>query len=116
MTDEYILERGYKEYSPTPLDSEHIVTRFQKRFDDSIGKRYFIDVVKWSNEFIPMSHRGKWYEPFSYEYEVQVEMGEDERPINLHFFSSWTLGKVEEFMDEFFEKMKPNHYETWDKC
>ena len=34
MTDEYLLERGYKKYQPSPFDNECIVARFQKRFDD----------------------------------------------------------------------------------
>ena len=37
MTDEYILEKGYKQYNPTQFDNKHIVARFQKRFDDEYG-------------------------------------------------------------------------------
>jgi hypothetical protein len=114
MNDTYLTEHGYKEYTPTPFDNEHIVARFQKRFDDNFGKKYFINVLKWSNDFIPTYHRDKYWEPFSYEYEVQVDMNEDENPIILHFFTSWTLEKVENFMEEFFEKMKPNYCEAWD--
>ena len=46
MTDEYLLERGYKQYKPTQFDNESVVARFQKRFDDDFGKKYFIDVLK----------------------------------------------------------------------
>lgn len=115
MTDDkYLLMRGYKEYSPTQFDNESIVARFQKRFDDDFGKKYFINAVKWSYDFVPESHRDKWWEPFSYEYEVQVEIG-DEKPLNLNFFSDWSIEQVENFMEEFFEKMKPNYYESWDE-
>lgn len=116
MTDEYILEKGYKRYSPTPvLDSEYIVAKFQKRFDDDFGKKYFINILKWSRDYIPAEHRDKYWTQYVYEYEVQVSMYEEDNTINLHFFADWTLDKVEDFMESFFEKMNPNYYESWDE-
>lgn len=114
MVDEKLLDRGYKQYKPTLFDNESIVARFQKRFDDDFGKKYFIDVLKWSQEYVPVDRRDKWWKPFVYEYEVQVSIGEDENSINLEFSSSWTIEDVEEFMENFFEKMQPNYYESWD--
>lgn len=113
--DKYLIERGYKEYPPTVFDNNHIVAMFQKRFDDDFGKRYFINVKKWLNDYIPTSHRDKYWNLFSYEYEVYVTMHEDEKPINLKFFSNWDVENVEKFMVDFFEKMEPNYYESWDK-
>lgn len=117
MKDEYLLERGYKQYQPIPvLDNEYIVARFQKRFDDDIGKKYFIDVKKWSHDYIPKSRRDELWEHFSYEYECYITMFDEEKPINFEFGTSWTLEEVENFMENFFEKIKPNYYETWDEC
>lgn len=117
VTDEYLLERGYKQYRPTPvIDSEYIVAKFQKRFDDDFGKKYFIDISKWSHEFVPVHLRDKWWKPFSYEYDMYVSVSEEENPIYLKFGTSWTLDNVEKFAEEFFDKMKPNYYETWDEC
>lgn len=116
MTDEYLLERGYKQYPTTPvLDSDSIVAKFQKRFDDNFGKKYFIDVAKWSHDYVPVSRRDKWWKPFSYEYHLYVTMFEDEKPIYLQFGTSWTIEEVEEFAEDFFEKMKANYYESWDE-
>ena len=115
MTDEYLLNLGYKEYEPTMYDDYYIVGRFQKRFDDEIGKRYFIDVIKWSNEFVPECRRDEWWEPFTYEYEVHVTMNKEENPLILHYLSSWKPEDVEKNVEDFFEKMKPNYYETWDE-
>ena len=95
LTDEKLLERGYKQYSPTPFDNSSIVARFQKRFDDDFGKKYFIDALKWSQEYVPLDRRDKWWKPFVYEYEVQITIGENENSINLGFFSSWTIEDVE---------------------
>lgn len=114
MTDEYLIEKGYRKYNPTPYDNKYIVARFQKRFDDEYGKKYFIDVLKWSQNFIPVERRDEYWEQYVYEYEVQVYMYTEDNTINLHFYTNWTLDKVEEFMAEFFEKMRPNYYELWD--
>ena len=113
MTDEYLLERGYKKYPPTYY-SNYVVAMFQKRFDDDFGKKYFINVLKWSHDYVPTCRRDEWWEPFSYEYEVQVTMSENDNGLDLKFHSSWTLEEVEIFIEEFFEKMKPNYYEDWD--
>lgn len=116
MNDEYLLERGYKQYKPTPyLDNEYIIAKFQKRFDDDFGKKYFIDVSKWSHNFVPVDRRDKWWQPYSYEYDLYVSMFEEEKPIYLKFGTSWTIEEVENFAEDFFNKMKPNYYESWDE-
>lgn len=117
MDDKYLLERGYKEYLPNPvLDNESIVKKFQKRFDDDFGKKYFIDVAKWSHDYVPVSRRDKWWTPFSYAYHLYVSMfEEEEKPIYLEFGTSWTLEEVEKFAEDFFNKMEPNYYESWDE-
>lgn len=115
MNDEYLLERGYKEYKPTPyLDNDSIVAKFQKRFDDDFGKKYFIDISKWSHDYVPTWRRDKWWEPFSYEYDLYVTMFEEDKPIYLKFGTSWTLEEVENFAENFFNKMELNYYESWD--
>ena len=113
MTNEFLIKRGYWRYDPTPFDIDAVVDRFQKRFDDSVGKKYFINVIRYSNDYIPKDKRDKWWTPFSYEYEIQVTTFKKESPINLHFFANWTIEEVEKFADELFEKMHLNYYERW---
>ena len=113
INDEYLIKRGYKEYKPTRFDNESVVARFQKRFDDDFGKKYFIDVLKWSHDYVPNHMRDKWWKPFTYHYETQVTMFEGEKALNLEFFSDWTLEEVESFMSDMFKKMKLNYYESW---
>lgn len=33
--------------------------------------------------------------------------------MKFEFFSDWTLEQVEKFMEDLFEKMKVNYYESW---
>jgi hypothetical protein len=42
-------------------------------------------------------------------------MFEEEKPIYLKFGTSWTLEEVENFAENFFNKMEPNYYESWDE-
>lgn len=115
MTDEYLFEHGYKKYQPTTFDNECVVARFQKRFDDDFGKKYFIDILRWSNDYIPISHRGEDWELYSYEYEMHFSMYSEEKSLNITLFNSWTLEEVEIFAENFFNTMKPNYYENWDE-
>lgn len=114
MNDEYVLERGYKKYDPTGFDNDSVVLRFQKRFDDKYGKKYFIDILKWSYDFIPVNHRDEYWKPFGYTFEIYTTMFDEEKCLNMEFYSNWTLEEIEQFAEDFFEKMKPNYYETWD--
>ena len=115
MDDRYLLEHGYKQYPKNSvLDSEFVVACFQKRFDDYFGKKYFIDVKKWSHDYIPVNRRDEWWEPFSYTYYLYTSMYEEEKPIHIEFGSSWTLGEVEGFAEHLFDKMELNYYENWD--
>lgn len=115
--DEHLIEKGYKQYEPTQFDERgFVVARFQKRFDDEHGKKYFIDVVKHSWDLVPEHKRDKWWKEFTYEYEVQVTFGKDKNALNLNFFSSWTIEEVEEYMEKFFSVMGVNYYEKWSEC
>lgn len=114
ITDEYLLEKGYKKYPPSPLDNKSVVARFQKRFDDNFGKKYFVDILRWSNDYIPMSCRSEDFEIYSYEYEIYFSMCQEERDLKVKFFNNWSIEDVEIFAEDFFEKMHPNYYEDWD--
>ena len=114
MTDEYLFEHGYTKYPPTPFDDKYVVARFQKRFDDDFGKKYFINILRWSRDYIPMSYRGEDFEIYGYEYEIPFSMYKEEKSLEIKLFNNWTLKEVEIFVEDFFEKMKPNYYENWD--
>ena len=106
-------EHGFKEYNPTRFDNDSVILRFQKRYDDDFGKKYFIDILKWDNSYVPANRRDKWWKPYSYTYETQITMFKDCKALNFEFFSDWTLEQVEKFMEDLFEKMKVNYYESW---
>ena len=111
--DQKLYDLGYHDYSPTPYDSENIVLRFQKRFDDEIGKRYFIDVIKWDNKFIPVHSRPQTFKQYDYEYEAQMYKKDTHDAVDFHFHTSWTIEMVEEFMKTQFETGLYDYYEKF---
>lgn len=106
-----LIARGYHEYLPSPLDHQGIQRCFQKRFDDEIGKKYFINVHEW--ESIRHPHTGEITGP-SYEYEVYLETEEEHDPVRILFYSSWNIEKVEKYLDHLFSTGGYAYYEKWE--
>ena len=105
--DEYLIKRGYKEFTTAPYN-EYASKCFQKRFDDKIGKKYFITVHKY-DPIHPMDSVG-------YEYGVQLKNVNNENPINLNYFAGWKVEEVEEYMDKLWATGLFGYYERWDEC
>ena len=105
--DDFLIRRGYKEFPPTPYD-RYVSKCFQKRFDDKIGKKYFITVCKY-DPIHPMDSVG-------YEYNIQLKNINNENPINLNYFAGWEVEEVEEYMDKLWATGLFGYYERWDEC
>jgi len=97
-------------YKPTPFDSDGVETRFQKCFVDELGKKYFIDIVKWQ----PMElNNGNRYGA-TYEYETQFYKKGTHDAVNIEFICSWSIEDVEDYLEKLFETGLFEHYELWD--
>lgn len=115
-TDEYFFNLGYKKYDKSQFDSDITIYNFQKRFDDEKGKKYFIDINKYSNEWMSEYDKQQdWYKPYSYTYSCQLYEKETHAPINLEFFSDWSIERVESFVERLFQNGELDYYEKWDE-
>ena len=116
MTDQDFISRGFKQFPPTPhLDPDGMETHFQKRYDDEVGKRYFITVNKWKAFEHPYTHER--FEP-TYEYSAQLykKSGRhDAKAVDFLFHSTWTLDEVEDYMQKLFDTGLFDYYEKWDE-
>ena len=116
-----LRDRGYKEYKPSLSDPEIVVARFQARFDDNDGKKFYINVLKYDMSFIPTNQRPAGWQQFSYEYDIHMDVpvGQDDtgdvkyKTIRLHFHSDWNVEEVEAFADNFFKREKADYSERW---
>ena len=111
MTDNDILNAKYKEFEPSPFHNSGVTKCFQKRFDDDVGKKYFIDINRW--DFPPHPYTGE-QTPTSYEFEAYFT--KDDNPINITLYSHWDIETAEKFLDEMWIKMNLDYYERWDEC
>ena len=116
MTDQDLLDRGFKRYPRAWFESDGIDVCFQKRYDDEVGKRYFININKWK----PIEDRnapdGVW--PANYEYEVYFQNNDSEKrgAIKILLYAGWDIDEVEEYVQKLFETGLFEYYEKWEDC
>lgn len=107
--EEQLIEKGYKHFKPGPLDHEGITDMYQKRFDDKVGKKYFITIHKWRAWTHP--YTGEVYRPT---YEFNVQFSYCGKPINMTAFSGWELEEAEQKYEEIWQKCNFDYYEIFD--
>lgn len=110
MTDLDFLENGFHKFQPTQFDSDGVEACFQKRYDDEVGKKYFITVKKWR----PMTHphTKETFGP-GYEYNVQMYKKGSHDAVDILFHSSWTLKDVESYMEQIWNTGLFDYYEEF---
>lgn len=110
MCDKDFINKGYKEYKPSPVDNECVVRCFQKRFDDDIGKKYFINAKEWD------WHKYELSVPVNYEFDFEIQLYSKDlhEPVNLNFFSGWSIDKVEQYVESIWSSGMFDYYERWD--
>lgn len=116
MTDQDFIQRGFKQYLPIlHLESDGIEAHFQKRYDDEIGKRYFITVNKWKS----ITDRNGVVWPSNYEYEVYFHKDDGDggtKAIKILLYAGWDIDEVEEYVQQLFETGLFEYYEKWEDC
>ena len=112
MTDQDFIDLGFREYPPTRFEHEGVEKIFQKRYDDDIGKRYFIDISKWRGGTHP--YTGDRF-PESYEYDTQLYSKNKHDAVDIKFHSSWELKDVEDYLKKLFNTGLFDYYETWEE-
>ena len=100
MTEQEILDAGYREYAKTPFDHEGIEKNYQKCVRDDNGKKYFIDIHKWQDLHHP--HTGELIEG-GYEFTTQLNHAKLDKPMNLELFCGWTIEEAEEVIEKIWQ-------------
>lgn len=107
-----LLERGYAKCSIPPSYKYQCCSGFyQKRFDDDVGKKYFIDAIQYEPFRHP--HTGELCGG-GFEYSTQLHQKRTHLPINLEFFAGWSVDDVEEHLERLFASGDYDYYEWWD--
>ena len=117
MTDQDLLDRGFKQFPPTyPIDPAGVKNKYQKCYSDEIGKRYFITVSEWEPIFDRRT--GKTW-PINYEYDVYFQKDDGKgstKAIKILLYAGWDVDEVEEYVQRLFETGLFDYYEKWEDC
>lgn len=70
---------------------------------------------KCSNDFLPEAYKEQeFYNQYSYEYSCQLYKKGSHAPVNMLFFSDWSLEEVENFVESLFAAGQLDYYERWE--
>jgi len=109
--DDFFISNGFSQFEPPSIYPVGVETCFQKRYDDDVGKKYFITVLKWE----PMTHPYTLETtPSQYEYEVQLYNNIGHDALDLNFHSSWTLDQVEDYLEKLWNTGLFDYYEKFE--
>ena len=108
LTFEAPEEAGYKKYPANGYKNADSL--FQKRIDDEIGKKYFIDILCY--DFRKFAHPNT---DFSFEPHVQFREGSgDAVDVVLLLNEEKSLEEVEEFFDKMWKTLDKPYNERWE--
>ena len=105
------LDAGYKRYDRDFLNKSDFL--LQKRFDDEVGKKYFIDV--WVYKPKHVYYAGNYaLLAVSFQPEVQFQRGED-MPLNMTFImnNDSTIAEVEQQVECLWLFLEKPYYGRW---
>lgn len=108
MTEEELINKGYTRYDEN--DNHRFVDYIlQKRFDDDIGKKYFITVRKWNFTGCGNKIEG----PIRYEAEIQFYSKNDHKSMNVTYLYGWEIDEIEEDAEFHFQSGRYDYYEKF---
>lgn len=105
------LDAGYRKFTQNNLKT-YTNEFLQKRFDNSIGKKYFITVGIYDNRKYVDQFK---VDPFSFEPESQFESNGVTFNITMLSSSSTTIKKIEDFFESTWQKMNCEYYEKFNE-
>ncbi len=112
VDDKILLDAGYVRFEKNKMfDSEGVECKYQKRFDDENGTKYFITVDKWK----PYAHPYTGKQIIGgYEFFIQLSDKETDAPVNIQLFSGWDLDAAEKRAEDFWNMGVWRYYEEFE--
>lgn len=111
VNDDVLMERGYYRYPPEP-EERFVTDCFQKRFDDEIGKKYFIDAIKYEAFVHPYT---KEVFPPNYEFMVYFVDAKTKGAVRILLYAGWyDIEEVENRVEQLFQTGLFAYYEKWE--
>jgi len=121
--EQELVDSGYKIFQS---GFSHAIRGFQKRFDDEVGKKYFITIWHWNH--------GKQHPEWnnapnkdSYEFDLQFRIDKEGKDLTVNLTITGknlpdeygqeivSLKETEEFIEKTWRDMNAAYYETWEE-
>ena len=114
ITKEILLEKGYNEFKNSYIENTKPITYIcscQRRFDDDIGKKYFITLDLHDYSRLTSQYAKSW----SVNVQFYISGG---TTFNVEYFiyDNTTIQMIEAFYEKLWGVMGCRYYETWDEC
>ncbi len=108
------LDAGYKRYGKDLHKSADFL--LQKRFDDSEGKKYFIDIWVYEHSRYEYCSRNSALPPVSFQPEVQFQRG-DKMTLDMTFIMNQdsTIAEIEQEVECFWLFLEKPYYSKWEE-
>lgn len=118
--EQEMIDKGYNVFTSS---FNNALRGFQRKITDDIGKKYYITI--WHYNHAEQLERDDIPKEDSYTADCQFRFdkkGKD-ATCNVEYWADvlpnefrdvTTLSDIEQFYEDFFNKMKPDYYERWD--
>ena len=101
ITDDKLIELGFKRYNTAACSKDAKKYLFQKRYLNNKGDiLYFLDIYKWDWTIYPWANVP---EPYTYEISTQLYTKGDHEAVNLSFGTYMTIEDAEKFINTLFD-------------
>lgn len=113
LTTQDWLDAGYRRYDSRNVKYADFL--LQKRFDDTEGKKYYIDVWAYDNRQFEFYRNNPALSPWSYQPEVQFQR-QEEMTLNITFLMNKdsTIFDIEKEVEAMWVFLGKPHYEKWE--
>lgn len=108
------LDAGYKRYDGNHLNNSDFL--LQKRFDDEVGKKYYIDVWVYEHSKSEYYSRNSALPPVAFQPEVQFQRGE-KMTLDMTFIINQdsTIAEIEQEVECFWLFLEKPYYRKWEE-
>ena len=118
ITEEILLKKGYKKFINSYVkdtESDTYACSYQKRFDDEIGKKYFITLdlhdCYYALSIFTSEHIKLW--SVNVQFYIQKEAT---FKVEYFIYDNTTIQMIEAFYEKLWGVMGCKYYEKWDEC
>lgn len=114
LTTQDWLDAGYKKYYGNHLNNSDFL--LQKRFDDEVGKKYFIDVWVYEYSKYEYYNHNPALPPVGFQPEVQFQRG-DKMTLDITFIMNQdsTITEIEQEVECFWLFLEKPYYRKWEE-